>query len=261
MAKIPLVMLGVAGLFLCSGCASFRVITDLKPEADANLQSPAGRFYIAGVKYTVGGDDAVERNKTTDDIDAAYERQLLKLLRKECLSRYPLLFTKDSTDSVPLWIKVDDSGASDDHVPIWMLCTVCICPIILPMPVDWERDLIVTVGRGDSYSDINNIVDKKGFHRDEHGWMCFNPLGLISFPGESDFPKVSAAFAMGRYAYNDVPQVAQQVATATAKLISTKDPAFWTTQPRLNNSSIGLPTRTGDAPGVQPLPSDTVAPF
>jgi hypothetical protein len=261
MTKISLMMLGVAGLFLSSGCASYRVLTNLKPEADPALQSPAGRFYIAGVKYTVGGDESVEGKKSADDIDAAYERKLLKLLRKECLSRYPLLFTKDSADSVPLWIKVDDSGASDDFVPVWMLCTVCICPIILPLPVDWERDIKVTVGRGTSLATFTNEMGQKQFHREEHGWMCFNPLGLISYPGESDFPKVSSAFNMGRYAYNDIPQVAQQVATATAKLISAKDPSFWTTQPRLNNSSMGLPIRTGEVPVAPSLPTDSVAPF
>jgi hypothetical protein len=251
-------MFGVMGIFLYSGCASFRVLTDLKPEADATLQSSAGRFYIAGLKYK-----DFDPTKPYTDFLVVHEQRLLTSLRIECLARYPLLFTKDSIDSIPLWIKLDDSLISKGDRFEWMFGTLFMAPYFLPLPTDRERNMTVAIGTGTSREGFNNVAIRKDFNRKEHGWFTiFSPLALIAIPGESDFPKVSVAFNnKGLDIYDYVPQVAQQVATAIAKLVAAKDSEFWTTQPRLNTPSIMLPTQTGDVPVASPLPTDSVAPF
>jgi hypothetical protein len=261
MTKISLMMLGVVGLFFCSGCASYRVLTNLKPEADPALQSPAGRFYIAGVKY-------INNSNITPMYDQAYEKDLLLLVRKECLVRYPSLFERSDTGGVPIWIDISDSNSASDDTIIWMLCTVLITPMILPMPAQMDRTIGVDVGVWNGKDSIAGMKLRQEFRREEYAWTSLTPLALFPIPGESDLPKKSEAIdASGakpfknNVGYYDAPQVAQQVATAIAKLVAAKDPEFWTTQPRLNNLSIGLPARTGTAPVVQPLPSDSVAPF
>lgn len=253
----PLMLLCVATTLLASGCASVRVKTDLMPEADASLQSPAGRFHIAGLQYSVDG--VASGSASALPIDAAYEKRLSRLVREECPSRYPLLFTKDQADSIPLWIEVEDSITSKDGKTIaWILCTATIVGTVFPVPMEIDRDLEIAVGSWDGRDGIANVPTRKGFQRAQHIWgSLLTPLGLISIPGESDFPKKSEAFNMGRFAYDDVPQVAQQVATAVAKLVVTKDADFWTVQPR----QYGSPVQPAIPPVAVPLPMETVAPF
>lgn len=247
-----LLLVGIICSLLTSGCASYRVLTDLKPESDATLQSPAGRFYIAGLTYVFEPKPPYKYPPP--------EENLLRLVRQECIDRYPALFGKNQTEGIPLWVEVSDKW--EQPFPLMFLCTLTLCPIVFPCPATKDRDIVVLVSPWNGRDTSGREIVQMNFHRKEHWWQTIlTPLGLILIPGESDMPKGSSIVNEGPEACDTIPQVAQQVATAIAKLISTKDPAFWTTQPRLNNSSIGLPTRTGDAPGVQPLPSDTVAPF
>jgi len=258
---LHLLMCGVVGILFFSGCASYRVLTNLKPEADPALQSPAGRFYIAGIKY-------INNSDITPMFDQAYEKDLLLLVRKECLARYPALFERSAAGGVPIWIDISDSNSASDDTIIWMLCTVLITPMILPMPAQMDRTISVDVGVWNGTDSIAGMKLRKEFRREEHAWTSLTPLALFPIPGESDLPKKSEVIdASGakpfknNVGYYDAPQVAQQVATAIAKLVATKEPEFWTAQPRLNNSSIGLPTRTGETPVAPPIPTDSVTPF
>lgn len=252
-----LFLLCMTGTLLASGCASVRVKTNLMPETDATLHSPTGRFYIAGLQYAVDGVDSGSTKSLP--IDAAYEKRLFRLVRQECLARYPLLFTKDQTDSIPLWIEVEDSITSKDGKTLaWILCTATIVGTVFPAPSEIDRDLVITVGVWNGKDGIGSAGTSKDFQREQHFWLSLlTPLGLISIPGESDFPKESEAFNMGRFAYDDVPQVAQQVATAVAKLVAAQDADYWTAQPRQYES----PAQSATTPAALPAPTETVAPF
>ena len=261
--SMVLVWLCVPTILFSSGCASFRVLTDLKPEADATLQSPAGRFYIAGLKCTANGKDYDIATRPADHTLVAKERRLLTLIHTECLARYPLLFTKDTSDSVPLWITLDDLVVSRGDRMEWFFGTLFMAPYFLPLPTDRERDMTVAIGTGANKEGFSNVALRQSFHRSEHGWFSmFTPLGLISIPGASDFSKVSAAFnSEGDDICDMFPQLAQQVATAIAKQVVTKDAEFWTTQPRQLNSSVLSPGHPVNPPVALPLPTETVTPF
>jgi hypothetical protein len=259
---LHLLMCGVVGILFFSGCASYRVLTNLKPEADAALQSPAGRFYIAGVKY-INNSDFMAMN------DQEYEKYLLVLVRKECLKRFPSLFAKNPAGCVPIWVDVSDSITESKKMYMWMLCTIMVTPLIFPMPAQTDRAIGVDVGVWNGTDSIAGMKLRQEFRREEHAWTSATPLALFPVPGESDLPKeywglINADPAKpfkNNVGYHDAPQIAQQVATAIAKQIAAKDPEFWAAQPRLNNSSIGLPTRTGETPVAPPIPTDSVTPF
>jgi hypothetical protein len=140
-----------------------------------------------------------------------------------------------------------------------MFGTLFMAPYFLPLPTDRDRNMTVAIGTGTGHEGFKNIAFRKEFNRKEHGWFTiFSPLALIAIPGKSDFPKESTIFNMkGLDLYDDVPQLAQQVATALAKLVATQDAAFWTSQPRTGTSSPLSPTR----PVATPLPPETVDPF
>ncbi|MDD3276029.1 MAG: hypothetical protein PHP93_03150, partial [Kiritimatiellales bacterium] len=228
---------------------------------NTTLQSPAGRFYVAGLNYVVDGVDA---DASAWPMDAVYKKNLLHLVRKESLALYPRLFTNDQTaGSVPLWVEVEDSITSKDGKTLaWMLCTLTLVGTVFPVPMEIDRDMDVSVspwngrdGRGSEPVQVN-------FKREQHMWgSILSPLGLISIPGESDFPKVSEAFNMSRFAYDDAPQVAQQVATAVAKMVITKDSAYWTAPSRWTGSPASPGIIPATALEALPLPTQTVAPF
>ena len=255
-----LIWLCAAGILLTSGCASIRVKTDLMPDADPDLKSSAGKFYIAELKYNC--DDGVVR-ESQNTLDVAYKKDLLRAVRKECPTRYPLLFSEFEESAIPLCITVDEEyGFKDGKFIAWMLCTLMITPMILPAPLEINRDLTVSAGLWNGTDGKGSPVVRNKFRREQRGWVTMlTPLALIPAPGESDFPKESEAFNMGRNSYDDVPQVAQQVTTAIAKMIAGKDTEFWTAQPRRMESPSFSPVSPSAVPATLTLPTETIAPF
>lgn len=256
-----LLLLCLAGTVLCSGCSSVRVKTDFLPETNSTLKSAAGMFYIAGLKYDC--DDGYE-NQTLSAMDIAYEKKLLRLLRKECPARYPLLFSADESSAIPLFVTFEEECSQNNFkIVAWMLGTLTIVPMILPAPfIDVDRNISVSVGAWNGTDSKGSETVRSVFHRKQIGWgTVLTPLGLIPVPGESDFPKESEAFNMSRYAYDDIPQVAPQVATALAKIVAVKEPEFWTAPPRSVQQPGYSPAGSASAPSVLTLPSETAAPF
>jgi hypothetical protein len=249
-----------AGILLSCGCASVRVKTDLKPEADPKLASSAGKFYIAGLSYNC---DAGYVHESPPPMDVAYEKNLLRPLRKECSARYPLLFSEASESAIPLFVTVEEEFKQSEFKTIaWMLGTLMIVPMILPAPfVDMDRDITVSAGVWNGTDSKGSGTVRSSFHRKHILWgTVLTPLALIPIPGESDFPKESSVFCMSRGGFDDIPQVAQQTATALAKMVVTKDAAYWTAQPRWTGSPASL-SNPAPMSAPLPLPTQTVAPF
>jgi hypothetical protein len=233
----------------------------MKPAKNAELKSPAGTFYVADLKFNLILDDP---SPQTTETYKKYQRLLFPLLRKECVERYPALFANDPASSIPLGLTAENTSTSHDfRTKCWMLGTLMIVGLILPCPDQRDEDFILKVGVWTGREDAKASMLQKNFRREFHGWVSvLTPLALIPVPGESDLPKASASLFnihQGEQIY--LQQLATQLATALAETIVAKDPEFWTAQPRLNNSSIGLPTRTGDSPALIPVPSEIATPF
>lgn len=259
-------LLCVAANLFAGGCASVRVKTDLLPTADSELTSDAGKFYIAGLSYAC--DDGYE-NAMQSAMDVAYEKNLLRLLRKECPNRYPLLFSEDENSSIPLFVTFEEEFKQSTFKTVaWMVGTLTIVPMILPAPFsDADRNITVSAGLWNGTDSKGSATVRSEFHRKQILWgTVLTPLALIPIPGESDFPKESSVFNMSRHGFDDVPQVAQQTATALAKIVAAKEPDFWTMQPRYAQPTgySSSPAATGTpapAPAALPLPTPTAAPF
>jgi hypothetical protein len=257
MKKLSLISFGLAIVLLSSGCASFRVKTDLVPETDAKLQSPAGMFYIAGLKYSIEDTGASQPN--TPAYIAHQEKQFLALLRKECPAQYPLLFSKEEGSAIPLFVTVANRKNPNVGKELaFLFLTLTICGNILPAPRETDLDLTVLTSVWNGVDGPSGAGGRKQFHREERGWFSlFTPLGLITIPGESDFPKAMQA---GNPFLDNSLQIAQQVATALAKIIESKGPDFWTSSSRREQLSGSAPV-----PAIQsaplPPPTEPIQPF
>jgi hypothetical protein len=255
-----LIFLCALGPLLASGCMSARVTTNLKPEANPDLKSPAGRFYVAGLKYKYA--DANPRipidQKTMDDA----ERRLLPLVNKECASRYPALFVDGaSSGSIPLGVEVNCTTTQHTGKSVaWMLCTLDICGLILPCPGGVDEDFDVKAGVSNGRGGVGGAPLQKSFRREDHFWVSvMTPSALIHMPGESDFPKFSGTvFNIQEQMETSYQQTAQQVATALAQLVATKEPEFWVVPVGSESSPATLsstPTTT------LPPPAEPATPF
>lgn len=254
-----LALVSAAATLLAGGCMAVNTTTNLLPESDPTLKSPAGQFYVAGLSY---GQPESEDNPYTKDALEAYQRKLQPLVRKECVARFPLLFIEESDTAIPIWIDVNETvDPHNGKVLAWMLGTLTIAPGILPAPmVHFDRDIRVAVGVWNGIDGMAGKGPRQGFQRTQRGWCTLlTPLGLIPCPGKSDLPKASEAFNMGLFGYNDVPTVAQQVATVAARLVVTKDTAYWTTRHREPVPSITA--QTSEAPTALPPPKANALPF
>jgi hypothetical protein len=254
----PVMLLCVVGPLLVSGCMSQRVTTNLKPETNAELKSPAGQFYVAGLKYAW----AMPNGAMDKELVAKAEQHLLPLVRKECTSRYPALFMDDASSSaIPLAVELNCTTTMHQGKTIaWMLCTLDICGTILPAPGDTDEDFDVKVGVWNGRDGIGGVPLKNSFQRQEHVWVSvFSPAALITIPGESDFPKMSGTvFGIQEQMELSYQQTAQQVATALAQLVATKEPGFWVVPVGNGNS----PTALSSAPTTTlPPPTESAAPF
>jgi len=239
-------LLSAVGALLASGCMSARVTTNLKPETNAQLTSPAGKFYVAGLKYTQG--DSPDDKK----MDAS----VLKLVRKECSSRYPALFVSDASGSISLAVEVDSTTTTHgDKMFLFGLCTGFLCPYIFPAPDKFEEDIDVKAGLWNGRDGMRGAPLQASFQRENHCWRSIlTPSALITIPGESDFPKESNMFTEGV----NYPQISQQVATALAQLVATKEPGFWVLPAGSESSAVALPS----APTTSlPPPAESATPF
>ena len=256
----PMMLLCVLGPLLVSGCMSARVTTNLKPETNAELKSPAGRFYVAGLKYKYA--DANPQvpidQKTIDDT----ERRLMPLVNKECASRYPALFVDGAASGcIPLGVEV--SCTTTQHTGktmAWVLCTVDICGLIFPAPGQMDEAFNVKAGVANGRGGIGGTPLSKSFQREDHFWASvMTPLALIHMPGASDFPKFSGTvFNIQEQMETSYQQTAQQVATALAQLVADKEPGFWT----VPVGAESVPTTTTSVPATSlPPPGETATPF
>lgn len=253
-------MLCIGFTLMESGCMSARMTTDLKPEKDPVLKASAGTFYVAELTFS-----ADNLSQQTAETYKKYQRELLPLLRKECLERYPALFTDDSSGAIPLKIDVGSTTAMHTLKTIgWLYGTLLISGVILPCPGDSDEDIDMRVGVWTGRENLRSATLQKSFRREIHTWVSLlTPAALITIPGESDFPKVSGSlFNMQGMEKVYLQQLASQIATALAKTVVTKDAEYWTAQPRWTapvSGSPGLNPSPVSAPLT--LPTQTVAPF
>jgi len=254
-------------MFLCvavslftSGCMSARVTTNLKPGTDPALKSPAGQFYIAGLKYKYA--DANQQIQMDQTTIADAERRLLPLVRKESASRYPALFVNEaSSSSIPLGVEVNCTITQHPGKMVaWMLCTADICGTIFPCPVQLEEDFDVKAGMWNGRDGIGGLPIQNGFRREDHQWVSiFSPAALITIPGESDFPKMSGTiFGIQSQMETGYQQTAQQVVTALAQLVATKEPGFWVVPAGSESSPTALPSTPTT---TLPPPAESVLPL
>lgn len=254
-------VLCLAGTLLVSGCASSRMVTDLKPANNPELKSPAGTFYIADVKFIRVLDNP---KPNTIGTYKKYQRLLLPLLRKECMERYPVLFSNDSASSIPISVTAESTLTPKlFKTKCWMFGTLMIVGWILPCPSGKEEDVILKTGIWTGREDVQGAMMQKNFHRETHGWLSIlTPLALIDIPGESDLPKVSSTiFKVQKGEQIYLEQLASQLATALAETISPKDTEFWASQPRFNSPTLLSPTLPVELPVAPLVPTDSVAPF
>ena len=236
---------------LISGCMSMRITTNLKPETNLELKSPAGQFYIASLKYQwADANPGVEIDQQTIK-DA--ERSLLPLVRSECSSRYPALFVNAaSATSIPLGVELNCTTTQHPGKTIaWMLCTADICGTIFPAPGDTDEDIDVKAGVWNGRDGIRGASVQNHFQRVEHVWVSiFSPAALITIPGDSDFPKTSGTIMGMQEQMHEAYQVtAEQVSTALATMVAAKDQGFWV-----------VPVGGETTPGTLPAPTTTLSP-
>jgi hypothetical protein len=142
------------------------------------------------------------------------------------------------------------------------LCTLLIVGAILPQPQEKDHDLTLSVSVWNGTDGKGSVAVQKKFHREERGWgTLFTPLGLIPFPGESDFPKQSFSELNDHGCLYNLTQIAQQVATGLAKMIDSKEPEFWTAAPIRPQQPGYIPGTPLTTPPILPPPSETVVPF
>lgn len=248
-------MLLCATVLLCGGCLSARMTTDLMPQSDPALTSAAGKFHIAGVKFTAPG--------VADNIIMTRERELLPLLQRECAARYPGLFAEQSTASIPLGVQVH--VATDMHsgkTVGWMLGTLMMAGLIFPCPGQVEEAISVSAEVWNGGENMRGVPAGTAFHTDYHSWVTLlTPLGLIPIPGKSDVPKMSGTvFDVAKYEQMYLRQLAEQTATVTAQLVASKDAAHWASQPRAPVVH-SVTTHGGGEATALPPPTGIVAPF
>ena len=236
-------------IFAAGGCMSARTTTSLKPEVNPDLKSPAGKFYVEGIKYTtdiVRQSSPDSKRQDADGQIKAYEekfcKNVLPLVRKECITRYPALFTDSSSSAaaIPLWVDVNHITVTNDSRSItWMLCTVMICGIILPCPGDSDETIEIKTGVWDGREGIRGAAVPNSFKRFSEFWVSILPTALIPISGESDFPKISGTvfeIESQMAAYELI--TAQQIATAIAKSVADKKSDYWAVAPQQQKIAV-----------------------
>jgi len=239
---------------------SARVTTSLKPEANPDLKSPAGRFYIAGLKYQYK--DANPRIQVDQKTIEDTERRLLSLVSQECASRYPGLFVGEAaSSSIPLGVEVSCTTTQHTGKTLaWMLCTADLCGLIFPCPGQMDQAFDVKAGVWSGRNGLRGAPLQKNVLTENHFWVSvLTPSALFHMPGESDFPKKSGTlFSLQQQMETGYRQAAQQVATALAQLVADKEAGFWTVP--VGAESIPATMSSGSTTALPP-PAETATPF
>ena len=232
-------LFSLAGILILSGCMSERTTTDFKPEANTELKSSAGKFYIEGLTYA-NNIPIEQKNQPMLDVD----KRLLVLLRKECIARYPELFSEDASSSIPLWVDVNQITTIYNAKSLtWLLCTGLLCGLVFPLPGGSEEQFAIKAGVWNGQEGIKGASIKKDFQRTSSIWSsALTPSALITIPGESDFPKWSYT-EFNIKGHTDAYEVitAQQISTALAKSVSDKDLSFWSARPLMLKGAQSIP--------------------
>lgn len=224
-------LLSLALVMVLNSCMSGRMTTDLKPEANLELKSPAGKFYIEGITYDNHIPEEQQKHAISDFNDS-----ILPLVRKECIARYPGLFSGDSSSAIPLWVDVDHVTTNNDGKTLtWMFCSLMLCGLIFPLPGEYQEKFDVKTGIWNGQEGIKGAFVQKNFQKDSYFWVSIvTPLALITIPGESDLPKESDTI-LNMHAQIEAYEIlnAQQISTAIAKSVAEKDLIFWSARPQL----------------------------
>lgn len=232
-------LLSLTGILMLSGCMSGRTITNLKPESNPELKSSVGKFYIEGLTY-VNNIPIDQKNQPMLDVD----KRLLPLLRKECITRYPELFSDDSSTAIPLWIDINQiTTVNNAKSRTWLLCSALLCGLIFPLPGESDDQFEIKAGVWNGQEGIKGASVKKDFQRTSATWSsAFTPLALITIPGESDFPKESYT-EFDIKGHTDAYEVitAEQISTALAKSVYEKDPSYWSARPLMLKGAQSIP--------------------
>jgi hypothetical protein len=239
---------------------SARTTTNLKPDANPELKSPAGKFYIEGIKYTtenvLPSSGAVKQDfeDQRKDYEDKFVKNLLPLVRKECIARYPGLFTDNSSSSIPLWVDVNHISTTNDTKTLtWMFCTVMLAGIILPLPAETNEKIELKAGVWNGQEGIRGAAIQKSFQRETEVWVSLLPTALITIPGESDFPKISGTILdlENQIAAYELA-TAQQITTALAKSVAGKGSNYWAAVPSSQKSAVqqSLPEAIPSSPNT-----------
>ncbi|MFA6713861.1 MAG: hypothetical protein WC082_03195 [Victivallales bacterium] len=249
-----------------SGCMSARMTTNLKPSADPKLKSAAGKFYIEGIKYTNISSSQPREDKPAlaKSYENDFRNQLLSSMRKECVARYPGLFSTEPASAIPLRVDVKHMSSTDSsQVPLKMFCTLLLCGTILPLSTETDEKIELDIGIDDGRGNIAGKAVKKSFERKSEVWVSvLLPTALIPIPGESDFPKISGTIlGIDKQVTDSARITAQQIITAVAKAIITKNIAYWkTAPPRIKTPVLSSAPSTVTSMQVTPA-SETSEPF
>ena len=228
--KLFVLMTLTGGVFL-SGCSTyFRVVSDPEPGSDPNLKSPAGTFYLAELRLNSNGTDPRTAVK-----DKEFQVRYLPMLRKEYCKRYPALFSETATGSIPLLVESEAIKFSISNMKAQGFMH----------SYDSEEESFVRVSVWTGRKDLRSEAVEAKMRREEHARQWTNLFVIFNVQALEDA---------------ELQKRAPQMVTIIAKLIATKDPAFWTAQPRASASPTLLPTSPVATPAI-PIPSETVAPF
>jgi len=187
-------------LLLCSGCSSTRFTTTLVPPKNAENPYPV-KFRIESVAYTpaerfslqdLSGVVSYKTLAMEGDIclrpaGPIDPQKVKRRIAERAVKMYPQVFSEDSA-SIPLHVDIDVKNRSLFSWTQLVGVPLAFCGI--PFPTDiGSADFTVCCHIAEN-SFFSYMVT---FSRKDWQWATITtPLGLISIPGKSDRPKISA---------------------------------------------------------------------
>ncbi|HBM16507.1 MAG TPA: hypothetical protein DD381_09240 [Lentisphaeria bacterium] len=217
-------------LFLCSvlvvsSCSSVQVTSEVKPDNSPDIKADGTKFYIEGISYS-NEESFVYKNKVGEKATDRFKNDLEALIRKECQSMYPQLFTDDYSNAIPLWVNIKQSTDVNELKSfLWFLCTAGICGIILPVNGSKDDSFAIQAGIWNGRDGIRGSSLNNDIQMHSEFLSSWNPTALVGISGESDYPEYSGFDQGLEEYYLDVS--AKLVSSALAKLIMSRDSTFW----------------------------------
>lgn len=188
-----------AGLsaWLSSGCASYRISTNLEPSS-APIPAPVNaRFTIAKAHYSCPTNLTVTGFGAFSDLNVTDE-YLRSNLMATAVATYPKTFS-EGADAIPLSVEVTYAGG-DTQMNEALACVSCVTLTIVPLHTIDNKDLMVSVSSGDAAIDLA-LSRPVTFTRSDDGWLSMLPTGWIPVPsskGERAWGTDSANQEIGR---------------------------------------------------------------